>query len=99
VPKAEFVAAVNGLSQHASIRGLAPEILDLLIDTLTKAPSFLDQSTSIRIIKALMPRRKVSEDSVLMVVACLGMGPNKPPLATQVLPSLAGVRKSLAEMK
>ncbi|KAA8895854.1 Mis6-domain-containing protein [Sphaerosporella brunnea] len=83
VPEGQFVRAINGLSQHAKIRGLAPDVLDTLIDALTKAPSFLNQTASARIVKALIPRRKVSEENVLTIVGCLGIGVNKPSLATQ----------------
>jgi len=64
-------------------------VLEILVDTLTKTPCYLDQATSGRIIKALIPRRKVSEEAVLKIVGCLGTGPNKPSFVIQVPRSAA----------
>ncbi|KAF8248769.1 Mis6-domain-containing protein [Wilcoxina mikolae CBS 423.85] len=83
VPKQEVVAAIDGLSQYSSVRGLSKEVLEILIDTLTKAPCHFDQGTSGRIIKALIPRGKVSQEAVLKIVGCLGSGPNKPSFSIQ----------------
>lgn len=84
VSKSDLVAAVDALSQYSSRRGLSPEVLEILIEALTKHPFHLDQGVSNRLIKTLIPRKKVSQEIVLKIVGCLGSGANKPPLGTQV---------------
>ncbi|KAI5803123.1 Mis6-domain-containing protein [Geopyxis carbonaria] len=76
-PKDKVNAAVEKLSQYASVRGLSPEILDRLIDVFT-LESLLGQASTNRIIKALYPRTKVAENIVIKTVGCLGHGPKKP---------------------
>jgi len=84
VRKDDVVAAVSGLDQYASIRGLTSEALELLVDTLTKKPCHLDQTTTGCVIRLLVPRRKVSNEIVLLVVGCLGLGANRPQPVLQV---------------
>ncbi|CCX06676.1 Similar to Centromere protein I; acc. no. Q8AYS7 [Pyronema omphalodes CBS 100304] len=83
VSKSKVSEAIDGLTQFATIRGLRPEILQSLVDTLTKTPCYLDQSQCGRIIKALIPRRKVSEEIVVRVVGCLGNGVHRPGAGVQ----------------
>ena len=84
MPKPEILAAIESLSTHATIRGLSEEVLDSLIEILTKTPCRLDQFVAARIVKALIPRRRVAEEVVLKVVGCLGVGTHKPQLGIQV---------------
>ena len=85
VPRPEVAAAVDGLARYASVRGLAPDVLAVLIESLTCTPFHLDRTLAGRIVaRTLLPRRKVSEALVLRIVAALGSGPAKPPLPVQV---------------
>jgi hypothetical protein len=97
VSKDDIASAVNDISRAAHLRGLSSDVLDVLIDLLTKAPCHLDQITSGHIIKALIPRRKVSEQNVHQIVGCFGLGSQKPPLGTQVQPG-AGCLISVTEI-
>lgn len=83
--KSDITDAIEKLSQHASVRGLANDALDNLISTLTKTPCYLDQSSINNIVKILFPQRKVSEVIVVKIVGCFGQGQSKPSLATQAL--------------
>ena len=97
VPKDDIASAVSNISRAAHLRGLSSDVLDVLIDLLTKAPCHLDQTTSSHIIKALIPRRKVSEQNVHQIVGCLGLGSQKPSLGTQVRPG-AGLLAFVTEV-
>ncbi|RPB16110.1 Mis6-domain-containing protein [Morchella conica CCBAS932] len=83
--KSDITDAIEKLSQHASVRGLADDALENLIGILTKTPCYLDQSAISNIVKVLFPQRKVSEDVVIKIVGCFGQGQSKPSLATQAL--------------
>lgn len=75
-------AAVEGLSNYASMRGLSHESLDELIDILT-TPSKLDQITIKAILRHLYPRHTVAEAIAVKIVGCFGQGKHKPALSTQ----------------
>ncbi|KAL7276680.1 hypothetical protein RUND412_000340 [Rhizina undulata] len=85
VVRSEIANAVHSISQHASVRGLAKGALEALVDKLTTAPCYLDQSTVAGIVKILLPRGKVSDNAVVKIIGCFGQGQTKPPIATQSL--------------
>lgn len=83
VSKEDLNAAVINLEAIASDYGLSTDILrDMLNFTCIRG--FLDQGTTIRIIKAMYPRHKIEAEAVGKVVGCLGLGQNKPSPPTQV---------------
>lgn len=84
VPKPEVADAVDQIAHHAAVRGLVPDVLETLVDVVTVTPCYLDQSIAGKVVKALVPRRKVADSVVIKVIACLGNGQRKPAPAIQV---------------
>jgi centromere protein I len=84
VSKEDVAVSIEAISQHAQVRGLPAEMLEMLIDSLTIVPNHLDTGAAGRMVKLLLPRRKVTESVVVKVVAGLGWGKKKPPVSTQV---------------
>ncbi|KAI9832492.1 MAG: hypothetical protein M1819_004281 [Sarea resinae] len=78
----EYASAVNVVCGHAYEYGLPADVLDILIETITR-PNGLNQSANTGIIKSLYPAGKVSSDVVFRVVGCLGPGQSKPSPSTQ----------------
>lgn len=77
--------AIDSLSRHASVRGLTNGNIEALIDVLATTPCYLDQRAVGAIVKALLPKGKVSGDVVIKVVGSLGQGQGRPSPSTQVL--------------
>lgn len=63
---------------------MLPDDLDSLVDLVTRR-NHLDQASLGAIIRNLYPAGKVSDENVLRVVGCLGLGQLKPSLAVQGL--------------
>lgn len=73
---------VAELASVAYSQGVLPDdLLDLV--NLIVSPTHLDQASLNSIIKNLYPSGRVSEDVVLKVVGCLGLGDVKPSLTLQ----------------
>lgn len=73
---------VAELASVAYSQGILPdELLDLI--NLIVSPSHLDQGSLNSLIKNLYPTGKVSEDVILKVIGCLGLGEIKPSLTLQ----------------
>ncbi|TGZ84040.1 Mis6-domain-containing protein [Ascodesmis nigricans] len=84
IAKAEVENAVDRITQNAEIRGLLPDVLEILVDTVTTMPCYIDQPSATRIIKGLIPRKKVQDTIAIKIIGCLGNGPRKPSSAIQV---------------
>lgn len=73
---------VAELASVAYRQGVLPdELLDLI--NLIVSPTHLDQGSLNSIIKNLYPAGKVSEDVVLKIIGCLGLGEIRPSLTLQ----------------
>lgn len=73
---------VAELASVAYSQGVLPDELLDLIDLIV-SPTHLDQGSLNSIIKNLYPAGKVSEDVVLKVIGCLGLGQIRPSLTLQ----------------
>jgi centromere protein I len=78
----DFGLVVDQLCSAAAVNGLPSTALEHLLEIIT-TPSFLDQGTSLRIVKNLFPAEGVSKNAVVRVIGCLGHGESKPSLSTQ----------------
>ncbi|KAI5461204.1 Mis6-domain-containing protein [Mariannaea sp. PMI_226] len=63
-------------------RGVLPDVLDDLVNLITK-PSHLDQASLSAIVRNLYPATQVSANVTLRIVSCLGHGKIKPSLPLQ----------------
>jgi hypothetical protein len=76
--------AVATVTAHAESRGLDTSEIDRLVSVLVVVPQRLDRGNVGQLVRGLVPRGKVAEDTAVKVIACVGLGRERAPLQTQV---------------